>query len=223
MTRVQVIVEGQSEESFVKEILAPTLWPSEIYLFPVLLGVPGHKGGRPNYARVKKDVVLQLKQDREAYCSTMFDFYGLGSGFPGTPLPPNLGNVEKVIRIEQAVKQALINELPDLRPDARFLPYLQLHEYEGLLFSDPPAFAAGIKQQHLRVQFETIRNAFATPEDINDNPNTAPSKRVLGAYPAYRKVLDGTLAAKAVGIDRMRQECPHFRAWLEQLEALAGR
>lgn len=222
MIRVNVIVEGQTEESFVKEVLAPLFWPQQIYLLPILLGVPGHKGGRPNYARVKKDVVLQLKQDRRAYCSTMLDFYGLGNGFPGTPLPPNLGNIEKVRRIELAVKEQLINELPDLRLDTRFLPYLQLHEYEGLLFSDPAAFAAGIKQDYLRAHFEAIRNAFATPEDINDNANTAPSKRVVGAYPAYRKVIDGTLAAKAVGIDRMRQECPHFRGWLEQLEALAG-
>lgn len=221
MIRVNVIVEGQTEESFVKEVLAPSLWPQQIYMLPILLGVPGHKGGRPNYARVKKDVLLQLKQDRHAYCSTMLDFYGLGGGFPGTPLPPNLGNVEKVTRIEQAVKEELINELPDLRPDRRFLPYLQLHEYEGLLFSDPAAFATGIKQQHLSAHFEAVRNDFDTPEDINDNPNTAPSKRVIGAYPAYRKVIDGTLAAKAVGIDRIRQECPHFRAWIEQLEALA--
>ena len=105
MTRIHVIVEGQSEESFIKEILAPTFWSREIYMFPILLGVPGHKGGRPNYARVKKDVILQLKQDRHAYCSTMLDFYGLGSGFPGTPLAANLGNIEKVVRIERAVKE----------------------------------------------------------------------------------------------------------------------
>lgn len=222
MIRVYVIVEGQTEESFVRAVLSPAFWPLEIYLFPTLLGVPGHKGGRPNYARVKKDVVLQLKQDRNAFCSTMLDFYGLGGGFPGTPLPPNLGHVDKVVRIEQAVKEQLINEFPDLRPDRRFLPYLQLHEYEGLLFSDPATFADGIKQHHLRADFEAIRNAFGTPEDINDNPNTAPSRRVRGIYPPYRKVIDGTLAAKAVGIDRMRQECPHFRAWLEQLESLAG-
>ena len=221
MTRVHVVVEGQTEESFIKDVLAPILWPRQVYLFPTLLGVPGHKGGSPNYARLKKDVVLQLKQDRTAYCSTMLDFYGLGSDFPGTPVPANLASVDKVTRIEQAVKQQLINELPDLRPDTRFIPYLQLHEYEGLLFSDPAAFVAGIKQDHLRAQFEAIRNAFSTPEDINDNPNTAPSKRVAGAYPGYRKVLDGTLAARTVGINRMRQECPHFRSWLEQLEALA--
>ncbi len=119
-------------------------------------------------------------------------------------------------------KADIVAAMPGPRPDLRFLPYLQLHEYEGLLFSDPAAFAAGIRQQHLAARFQAIRAAFPTPEDINDDPNTAPSKRVLGEYPSYRKVLDGTLAARAVGIERMRQECPHFRAWVEQLEALGA-
>jgi hypothetical protein len=220
VTRVYVIVEGQTEESFLDNVLAPALWPRQIYVNPIILGPPGHQGGNPKYGRVKKDVVKQLKQDRTAYCSTMLDFYGLGSDFPGMPLPGNLPNLDKVRRIERAVKEDIVGELLDLRPDIRFLPYVQLHEYEGLLFSDPAAFAAGIRQAHLAQQFQIIRTEFDTPEDINDDPNTAPSKRVLRAYPAYRKPLDGTLAAQAVGIERMRQECPHFRGWLEQLEGL---
>lgn len=221
MTRVYVVVEGQTEESFVSRVLRPSLWQLRVYLFPILVGAPGHEGGNPQYARVKKDVLKQLKQDQTAYCSTMFDLYGLGDDFPGLPLPANLQNLEKVTRIEQAVKADIVAELPDLRPDVRFLPYLQLHEFEGLLFSDPAGFASGIGQPHLAVPFQKIRQVFPTPEDIDDNPNSAPSKRVLNTYPAYRKVLDGTLAAQAVGVARMRQECPHFRTWLEQIEALA--
>jgi hypothetical protein len=214
-------VEGQTEESFVKNILAPVLYQHKVYLTPIILGPPGHKGGNTNYARVKKDVILQLKQDQAAYCSTMLDFYGLGRGFPGTPLPANLPNVDKVTHIEQAVKADIIAESPNLRSDIRFLPYLQLHEFEGLLFSDPAALARGLGQQGLAPQFEAIRRQFPTPEDINDDPNSAPSKRVRAIYAGYRKILDGTLAAEAVGIDRIRQECPHFRQWIERLEALA--
>ena len=152
----------------------------------------------------------------------MLDFYGLGKGFPGTPLPPNLSNLDKVTHIEQAVKQDIIAQAPGLRPDVRFLPYLQLHEYEGLLFSDPAAFARGINQSNLASQFQSIREGFPTPEDIDDSPNTAPSKRVLQLCPSYSKVLNGTLAAKAVGIDTMRRECPHFRDWIERLEQLGA-
>jgi len=220
MTRVHVVVEGQTEESFINNVLAPVLWPRQVYAIPIILGPPGHKGGNTNYARVRKDVVVLLKQDLTAYCTTMLDLYGLGQGFPGMPLPPNLPNLEKVARIEQAVRADIVAQVPDHRPDARFLPYLQLHEYEGLLFSDPGAFASGIGQPHLAQRFQNIRNAFPTPEDINDDPNTAPSKQVIGAHPAYRKVVDGTLAARAVGIAIMRQECPHFREWIEALEAL---
>lgn len=220
MTRVHVVVEGATEETFINDVLAPALWSHQVYLNPIILGAPGHKGGRVNYARVKKDVVTLLKQDSAAYCTTMLDVYGLGNGFPGMPLPPNLSNLNKVTHIEQAIKGDIVAEIPDRRPDLRLLPYLQLHEYEGLLFSDPGAFASGIGQPHLAGQLNNIRQAFATPEDINDDANTAPSKRVFGVYPAYRKVVDGTLAAKAVGIQNMRQQCPHFNGWVAALAAL---
>lgn len=152
----------------------------------------------------------------------MIDFYGLGKGFPGTPLPDNLSKLDKVRRIEQSVRADVAAGLPDLRADVRLLPYLQLHEYEGLLFSDPPAFASGIGQHHLAKHFQTIRGAFPTPEDINDDPNTAPSKRIVDAFRAYSKPIDGLRAARAVGIDKMREECPHFREWVEQIEALVA-
>jgi hypothetical protein len=215
-------VEGATEERFVSDVLAKVLWPHHVYLTPRLLGVPGHKGGRTNYARVKKDVLLHLKGDRTAYCSTMIDFYGLGDGFPGTPIPGNLPNIAKVEHIEQAVKSDICELIPDFRPDVRFLPYVQLHEYEGLLFSDPGAFATAIGQQQLATEFKRLRDSFPTPEDINDGRKTAPSKRVLRVYPSYRKVLHGTVAAGAVGVDVMRRQCPHFRSWLEQLAALSS-
>jgi uncharacterized protein DUF4276 len=222
VTRVSVIVEGPTERSFVQEVLAPVLWSRGIYLTPTILGVPGHKGGRTNYVRVRKDVLRQLKEDRTACCSTMLDFYGLGKGFPGTPLPPDLSNVDKVIHLERAMGADIIAEVPDLRPDARFLPYLQLHEYEGLLFSNPEAFANSLSDSHLTPQFQAIRQSFPTPEDIDDSPDKAPSKLVSRLCPSYNKVLDGTRAASAVGVEAMRRECPHFRDWVESLEQLGS-
>lgn len=219
MTRVYVVVKGQTEESFVNEVLAPALTPRRIYLYPILLA---SKGGNVNYFRVQKDVLRQLKQDRSAYCTTMLDFYGLGKDFPGTPLPPNLSNIDKVIHIEQAVSRDIIAQAPELRPDLRFIPHLQLHEFEGLLFSDPTAFANGINQSNLAGPFQSIREGFPTPEDIDDGPTSAPSKRVLRLCGSYRKVLNGTQAAKTVGVDAMRRECPHFREWFEHLEQLGA-
>jgi hypothetical protein len=146
VSRVFVIVEGAAEESFVKGPLAEALWQHEVHLIPIILGVPGHKGGRTNYARVQKDLLRQLKQDRTAYCSTMIDYYGLGEGFPNTPPPSHFANIQKVEHIERAIKDDICALIPDCRPDIRLIPYLSLHEYEGLLFSDPDAFAQVLGQ-----------------------------------------------------------------------------
>ena len=219
MTRIKIIVEGQTEESFIEKVLAPALWHREIYLTPIILGIPGHKGGNVNYARVKKDILLHLRQDPGAYCSTMLDLYGLGEGFPGVPPPPHLTGVQKAMAREQAIYQDIVASVPEARADVRFYPYLQVHEYEGLLFSDPNAFARGLGKQNLSGQLHAIRNAFQTPEDINDDPNRAPSKRVISVYHPYRKVIEGTVAAQEVGIETMRQQCPHFHEWVSRLEA----
>jgi len=216
-----VIVEGATEESFARGPLAEVLWPHQVYVTPIILGVPGHQGGRTNYARVEKDILRQLKQDPGSYCTTMIDYYGLGAGFPETPVPAHLSNIQKVEHIERAVKDDVCRKIPEFRPDIRLIPYLSLHEYEGLLFSDPDAFAQSIGQPHLAGSLHQVREAFPTPEDINNDPEPAPSKQVVKLYPAYKKVIEGTLAARAIGIQKMRQECPHFRDWLAKLEALA--
>ncbi|MFN0168710.1 MAG: DUF4276 family protein [Bryobacteraceae bacterium] len=217
MIRVAIIVEGQTEESFVKGPLAEALWYSSVSATPILLGKPGHKGGRTNYARVKSDVLRQLKNDPAAYCSTMLDYSGLGKGFPGASEIAAGPNRDKVLGIEKAMSEDVNLEIPDYRPDLRFIPYLQLHEYEGLLFSDPQALAVAIGEPGLAQRFQAIREGFPTPEDINDDPAKFPSKRILTLYPSYSKVIQGVGAARAVSIDTMRRECPHFREWLERL------
>jgi hypothetical protein len=126
--RVFVIVEGPTEESFINGPLAEVLWPHQVYLTPIILGVPGQKGGRTNYARVQRDLLRQLKQDRAAYCSPMIDFYCLGPGFPGTPLLQHLTNMQKVEQIERAIEDDICGRIPDFRPDIRLIPYLSLHE-----------------------------------------------------------------------------------------------
>ena len=219
IARVNVIVEGPTEESFIKNILAPYFWPSATYVIPFVLGVPGRKGGNVNYGRVRKDILLQLKQDREAYCSTMLDLYGLGAGFPGASVTTHLAGTERATHIERAIYQDIATAAPELRPDRRFILYLQVHEYEALLFSDTDAFTSALGRSDLAKQFGNVRAAFDTPEDINDDPNTAPSKRILASYPSYKKVIEGTVAAKMVSLKKMLQECPHFRNWVERLFA----
>ena len=221
MISVYVVVEGQTEENFVNDLLSPHFGGLGVYVYPRLLGRPGHQGGRVNYDRVKKDVSIFLKQHRGAYCTTLIDLYGLGKGFPEGDVVPGHCQGSAAERLEQAMKADIIAALGEnCRADVRFIPYIQQYEFEGLLFSNPVAFAEGISRPQLAQALQEIRGNFPTPEDINDSPQTAPSKRVLRIHPGYQKPLHGVLAAKAIGLDTIRAECPRFHAWLTQIETL---
>jgi G:T/U-mismatch repair DNA glycosylase len=102
----------------------------------------------------------------------------------------------------------------------RFIPYVQMYEFEGLLFSCPNRLAAGINQPALEDKFLHIRNEFDTPETINNSPMTAPSKRLLKLYEGYDKPLHGSVAAIEIGLPAIRSECARFDAWLRHIEAL---
>ena len=101
---------------------------------------------------------------------------------------------------------------------SRFIPFVTMHEFEALLFSDCERFARGIGQPEMTSPLQEIRNAFSNPEEIDDSPDTAPSKRVIALIPGYQKPLMGTLAALEIGLVAMRTECPHFDAWVKRLE-----
>jgi Domain of unknown function (DUF4276) len=104
----------------------------------------------------------------------------------------------------------------------RFIPYVQIYEFEGLLFSDCHSLASAIDKPLLAIKFKEIREGFLTPEDINDSKITAPSKRILAIYSRYNKPIHGSLAIMEIGIDAIRRECKLFDRWLQQLEALAN-
>lgn len=101
---------------------------------------------------------------------------------------------------------------------ARFVPYVMMHEFEGLLFSDCKRFGDGIRRPDLAAHFQGIRDGFNSPEEIDDSPISAPSKRVESLVPGYEKPLLGALAVLEIGLQAIRAECPNFRAWLESLE-----
>ena len=222
MVRVYVIAEGQTEIAFVRNLLIDPFSKLGIYLYPTLLGKPGHKGGVISYQRAKSDIIRFLKQERNTFCTTMFDYFRLPNDFPGLPIKGNYQPVQKAEIIEHAFKEDIIQTLGTAFNSDRFIPYIQIHEFEALLFSNPQALAKGIYQDDLSSTFETIRNAFHSPEDINDHPNTAPSKRIINLYKKYDKSTEGILAAIAIGLPAMRKECKHFDQWLKQLESLSS-
>jgi hypothetical protein len=104
----------------------------------------------------------------------------------------------------------------------RFVPFVVMYEFEGLLFSDCAAFSRGICRSDLEFRLQEIRDGFATPEEINDSPVTAPARRIGGLVPGYQKPLLGVLAVLEIGLSRIRKECPHFDDWLRRLESLVG-
>lgn len=223
MIRVHVICEGQTEEMFVNEVLVQWFHAKNIYLVPSLIGKPGHKGGNFRFERLLTDVGNRLLGDRQAWCTTFFDFYGLPDDFPGKAEARTKGSMDaKADCLLEAMREQLQAKLGE---DAmrRFIPYIQMYEFEGLLFSNPERLANGIGQPDLAPSFWKIRNQFVSPESINDSPQTAPGKRIKGLYDRYEKPLDGSLAAMEIGLAEIRRECVRFDAWLGQIEALGER
>ena len=218
MIRVHVICEGQSEEAFVNEILCPNFYPLGIQLLPALIGRPGHKGGNFRIERLLPEVKNRLLSDRSCYCTTFFDFYGLPESFPGKA---DTNANDSIQRKSDIVNEALIQKLTDgIGKDAmrRFIPFIQMYEFEGLLFSDPEKMAAGIDREDLIPKFQQIAGSFESPEHINNSPQTSPSKRILKLIRGYEKPLMGALAALEVGLENMRNECVLFNEWLSRIE-----
>jgi len=129
----------------------------------------------------------------------------------------SLPHIQKALTIENAMHEDLCSRLSNNFNKERFIPYVIMHEFEGMLFSNCNAFASGIAQTNLSSRFQAIRDQFNSPEEINDSPLTAPSKRILKIFPSYQKPLYGSLAALEIGIDKIKSECSHFSEWLQKL------
>jgi hypothetical protein len=223
MTRVHVACEGPTELTFVREVLQSAF--PRLHLIPYLPGRyvatrTGGRGGDIRYGRVWRDFPLVLKNDPACFCTTLFDYYALGSDFPACGETAGSDPHSKARLVEAAVDEDISGRMgPSFNP-RRFRFHLVMHEFEGLLFSSPSGIARGLGRTDILPGLHAIRNAFPTPEHIDDHPVSAPSKRLLALSPGYDKVTGGNVVALEVGLDAMRRECPHFRGWLEWLESL---
>lgn len=219
MTRVHIICEGQTEEMFVAEVLAPEFVHLDIYLLPALVGKPGHKGGNLKFEHLLTDVRARLG-DSSAFCTTFFDFYGLPSNFSGKEQALQHPSItKKAACIKEALTASLATKL-DASGLRRFIPYVQMYEFEGLLFSAPEKLAQACENPGLIPSLIAIRQQFPTPEDINNSPHSAPSKRILQLQPGYDKPLHAAIAALDTGLDVIRRECGLFNQWLNEIAAL---
>jgi len=228
MARLLVHVEGQTEEDFVNSVLRDYLLHHGYESVSArIIGnarLRHRRGGIRSWLPVRKDIINHLRQDPGCVATTMVDFYGLPQhgdrSWPGRAAAIGASGHQKASIVEQALRDDLVQEMGKDFDSRRFLPFVVVHEFESLLFSDCAAFARGICRPELQPYFSQIRKGFATPEEINDSPVTAPSKRVEQLVPDYNKPLFGVLAILEIGLESIRAECPHFAGWLDQLEAL---
>lgn len=233
--RVNITVEGQTEQGFVKKVLAPYLADHGVYASArsVLTSKDkkahreyrgGFRRGRAAYATVWKDIQSWMKEDKQKdVCfTTMFDLYGLPDAFPKRKETVGSADIyEKVHTLETAFNEDIRARLKD---DPRFFSYLQLHEFEALLLADPEKLLLEYVGQDRAVQnlLDLVERVGGEPERINDSPETAPSKRIIHEIPAYEngKTTTGVLVAELIGMETLLGKCPHFRSWVEQLVAL---
>lgn len=220
MSKIIAVVEGSTEQTFVREVLAPWLWrKSQVELVASTAGKPGKKGGNV-YERVKGDLINHLNNPHFAVVTTFFDYYGMPPKWPGRKQASKKSHANKPLTVEKAIRDDIESDVGS-ELISRFLPYIQMHEFEALLFSEPSALSEVMQDESSRAKLIAIRKKFQTPEEINDSPHTAPSKRVEGIFRHFRKAFHGVLAAKRITIEKMMLECPHFKEWVTALESFS--
>ena len=220
--RLNFIVEGQTEETFVNRVLRPHLavfsvWCSARCVLTSRSRRRSHRGGVVRYEHPKRDITAWMKEDKspDARFTTLFDLYGLPEDFPGFKEASSESDpYERVGVLESAMSQDV--------SDSRFIPYIQLHEFEALLFTDPRLLETQF--HHRRNEIDRLvetASAFDSPELIDDGKNTAPSKRIISEIPEYerRKVSAGPIVAEKIGLPTLRTKCKHFGEWLARLES----
>ena len=223
--RLNIIVEGQTEETFVNQTLKPHLSRFSIGVSARVVTTrqergTKYRGGLSTYFKAKRDITLWTKQDRNADVrfTTMFDLYGLPTDFPGyKSAAADADPYQRVLALEDAFRKDI--------SDRRFIPYIQLHEFEALILSDPRQLDSQFDNRADGIaKLETMATQFPSPEHINDNANTAPSKRIIREIPEYEgsKVSAGPIVAEKIGLSTLRSKCAHFAEWLEKLESLGA-
>jgi hypothetical protein len=190
-----------------------------VLLNAIILSKPGQKGGDVKFDRAKNDIETHLKQRSDTYVTLLVDYYGIKSDWPGyAESKQQTEHTQKAAIMNAATAKEVQKLFPKQTPERRFIPYVSMHEIEALYFSDPHRLAAtlGIDQKNV----EAILDECGEPEKIDDGRETAPSKRLEGLSGRFKKTTTGIAIAEKIGVDKMREKCPLFNRWLEQLESL---
>ena len=224
--RLNFIVEGQTEETFVNMILRDHFAAESIVTVAKCVTTKRerraehrrYRGGLTTYRHARDDIRRWVREDGSgnARFTTMFDLYRLPSDFPGYPEAAEMSDpYARVEVLEAALSEAI--------GDRRLIPYIQLHEFEALLLADPQKLDTQFMDSPGAIQHlvDTARQ-FESPELVDDGPTSAPSKRIAAAIPEYesRKASAGPIVAAKIGLPRLQSQCRHFREWIERLTAV---
>ena len=220
--RLYVTVEGQAEKEFADKALKPHLAGYAIDVRPRVVVTNrklGKRGGILDFDKIRGDIGRLMKQDThaEARFTTMVDLYALPSEFPGWSEARKKAIPRDKVKL---LEQALAKEFAE----PRFLPFIQLHEFEALLYCNLSELQSRIANSESGIKSLRDEVEGMMPEDINEGATTAPSKRIIRHVPIYErnKVRVGAPAATAIGLNTLRCKCPHFGDWLSRLEALGN-
>jgi hypothetical protein len=216
MRTINIIVEGPTEEEFVTSSIAPYLEG-----FGIINAVPipletstGFYGGDIRYSRYRDNAIKLLISDPNCIVTSLIDFYELRTDFPGYVAAFAMAyRNDSVQHIEQEISLDINNP--------RLVPYIQLHEFEGLLFADIKGFQTYFPKIINHAQY--IINQYPNPEMINDSPATTPAarlKEIFSKIPRrYDKPFHGPMIALANGITPVLAKCPRFKNWIDILIA----
>jgi len=201
MKRLIIICEGETEVEFCRKILYPYFLEKQITVLS--RNITGIKKWRS----LKRLIEHTLKSEKSAFLTTLIDYYGLPSDYPNF-------RTNDVAEIENGMKEEIDNH--------RFIPYIQLHEFEGLIFNNIAVFYNVFSEKDLvgKDELTSIFQEFPNPEMINNSVENAPSKRLKRIIPRYDKVVSGNNLAEKIGLQNIRNKCPRFNAWIEKIEKI---
>ncbi|WP_299457399.1 DUF4276 family protein [uncultured Microscilla sp.] len=225
MKRVHCIVEGQTEVKVFSTLLIPYLEEKVGAYVDIRITPIKHTGGGiVKFSKLKEELRNHLL-DKGKIVTTFFDYYGIHPNLHFPNYEAAKVKQQNPIVGAKLLEEGMSNYLSEeLGLDTRyFIPYIQLHEFEALLFSSSEGFEFQYDDVKILDELQKVRNRFPNPEDINDSPETAPSKRLIKILKAngeaYNKVADGEDIATIVGLDTILQKCPRFKQWISELIA----
>lgn len=196
MVRLLISVEGYSEYKFTNEVIVPHL--------------AEHHGVFAETQNMRGSISIdKIRQKLNSlihnhdFTTTLYDFYGF----------KRASGDETKQTLEEKIKQSIKKDQRN-----KIIPYIQMYEFEALLFSDNEKMAAGLGTQ--KDWIDAVLSEFDDIETINNSKETAPSKRI-GKHAQYIKTQHAPLILKQIGLANIRSKCQGFDTWLTQLENLS--